>query len=340
MQLSSFSHSERILPWHRLGTAVPVGASVDQMLDAAYCNYDVFTTNVAAVDAEGNMLYGSDGKPVIIEDSRATIRSNPDGSFRGISTVGTRYVVQQNREVLERAASVARIMQGLREDETIRVDSCGSIGEGREFFATIHLGESIVDPTGISDKLDEYLIVRNGHDGKTPITFVNTPIRAVCKNAVLVAVNEATKKVTARHTKNADFVVNDGLAVAKQWADLSKKTKQVAEQMVRIPIRNNDTVVQTAKHILSRGAGKKSKKHLDATIDAIVNLYSSPRNSSGYGANGWSLYNSVIEYLDHERDSNAKDRDETTMDSTSWVSKKKLTTAQYVLALSEHKSVG
>lgn len=306
------------------------------MLDAAYCNYDVFTTNVAAVDAEGNMLYGSDGRPVIIEDSRATIRSNPDGSFRGISTVGTRYVVQQNREVLERAVAVAKIMRGLQDDDSIRVDACGSIGGGREFFATIHLGTSTVDPSGIADRLDEYLIVRNGHDGKTPITFVNTPIRAVCKNAIIVAVNESQRRVTARHTKNADYVVNDGMSVARQWADLSRKTKQIAEEMVRITVRNNDIVAETARAILSRGAGKKSVKHLDATVDSIVNLYSSNRNSARFGANGWSLYNSVVEYLDHEREADASDRAETTMDSTSWVSKKKLATAQYVLALTDH----
>lgn len=334
--MSSFSHSERILPWHRLGTALPEGATIEQMLDAASCNYDVFTTNVAAVDADGNMLYDSDGRPVIIADSRATIRSNPDGSFRGISTVGTRYVVQQNREVLERAVSVARIMRGLQDNENIRVDACGSIGDGREFFATIHVGTSIVDPSGVADQLDEYLIVRNGHDGKTPITFVNTPIRAVCKNAVLVAVSESQRKVTARHTKNADFVVSDGMEVARQWSDLSRRTKQIAERMIRINVNNNDVVATAARSILSRGGGEKSKKHLDATVESIVNLYASNRNSAKYGTNGWSLYNSVVEYLDHEREADVRDRAETTMDSTSWVSKKKLATAEYVLALSTH----
>lgn len=336
MQLSSFAHSDRILPWHRLGTAVPDGATVEQMLDASACNYDVFTTNVAAVDADGNIMRGSDGRPIIIADSRATIRSNSDGSFRGISTVGTRYVVQQNKEVLERAMSVARIMRGLQDNQEIRIDACGSIGGGREFFATIHLGSSIVDPSGIADKLDEYLVIRNGHDGKTPITFVNTPIRAVCKNAVIVAVSESQRKVTARHTKNADFVVNDGMAVARQWADLSRSTKRIAEQMVRIPISNNDTVVAIAREILARGMGKKSQKHLDSTVESIVNIYSNNRNSAKYGTNGWSLYNSVVEYLDHERDGDAIDRAETTMDSTSWVSKKKLATAQRVLALASH----
>ena len=327
------AYSDRMLPWHRLGTAVPDGATVEQMLDVASCNYDVFTTNVAAVDANGNMLYDSLGRPIIINDSRATVRSNADGSFRGISTVGTRYVVQQNREVLNRAVSVAKIMRGLRADESVRVDACGSVGGGREFFATIHLGTSIIDPKGIADQIDEYLVVRNGHDGKTPITFVNTPIRVVCKNAVMVAVNESSRRVTARHTKNADSIVNDGMEVAKQWGDLSRKTKKIAERMIEISIKNNDTVASIARDVLFRGNGKKSAQHLDSAVDSIVDLYLNSRNSANYGKNGWSLYNAVVEYLDHERDANPIDRAETTMDSTSWVSKKKLLTAGSVLAL-------
>lgn len=322
-----------MLPWHRLGTAVPDGATVEHMLDIASCNYDVFTTNVAAVDANGNMLYDSVGMPIIINDSRATVRSNADGSFKGISTVGTRYVVQQNREVLDRAVSVAKIMRGLRADESVRVDACGSVGGGREFFATIHLGTSIVDPNGIADRIDEYLVVRNGHDGKTPITFVNTPIRVVCKNAVMVAINESSKKVTARHTKNADSIVNDGMEVAKQWINLSKKTKKIAEQMIQITVKDNDTVASVARDVFFRGDGKKSMQHLDSAVDSIVGLYLNNRNSANYGKNGWSLYNAVVEYLDHERDANPIDRAETTMDSMSWVSKKKLVAAEYVLAL-------
>lgn len=328
------AYSDRILPWHRLGTAVPDGATVEQMLDIASCNYDVFTTNVAAVDANGNMLLDSIGRPVIINDSRATVRSNADGSFKGISTVGTRYVVQQNREVLDRAVSVAKIMRGLQSDENVRVDACGSIGGGREFFATIHLGTSIIDPSGIADQIDEYLVVRNGHDGKTPITFVNTPIRVVCKNAVMVAVNESNKKVTARHTKNADSIVDDGMEVAKQWSSLSRKTKKIAERMIQIPVKNNDTVATIARNVLFRGNGKKSAQHLDSAVDSIVGLYLNGRNSANYGKNGWSLYNAVVEYLDHERGANPIDMAETTMDSTSWVSKKKLVAAESVLALS------
>ena len=157
---------------------------------------------------------------------------------------------------------------------------------------------------------------------------------------MLIAVNEATKKVTARHTKNADTVVNDGMEVAKQWLSLSNRTKIIAEKMVKIEVQNNDVVADAAHEILFRTTGKKSQKHLDLAIDSIVGLYGSNRNSARFGRNGWSLYNSIIEYLDHERDADPSDRAETTMDSTSWVSKKKLVAAEYVLALPTSKYVG
>ena len=150
----------------------------------------------------------------------------------------------------------------------------------------------------------------------------------------MVAVNESNKKVTARHTKNADSIVDDGMEVAKQWGSLSRKTKKIAERMIQIPVKNNDTVATIARNVLFRGNGKKSAQHLDSAVDSIVGLYLNGRNSANYGKNGWSLYNAVVEYLDHERGANPIDMAETTMDSTSWVSKKKLVAAESVLALS------
>jgi len=165
-------------------------------------------------------------------------------------------------------------------------------------------------------------------------------MRAACKNAVLLAVSQSGRKVTARHTKNADFVVSDGMEVAKQWAESSRRTRMIAERMIGIKVQNNDIVVKAARAIFARGAGAKSRKHLDGTVETIANLYSNHRNSANYGRNGWSLYNAVTEYLDHERESDPKDRAETTMDLTSWVNKKKLATARHVLALSGEGYVG
>ncbi len=51
------------------------------------------------------------------------------------------------------------------------------------------------------------MLVRNGHDGKTPITYANTSIRAVCKNTVNAGMRSALRVFTARHTRNQDNAI-------------------------------------------------------------------------------------------------------------------------------------
>ena len=95
------AYADREIPWHRLGTAMSGLQTAEAMLDAAQADFDVILTEVAAVDANGEVLYNPDGTPIIITNSRATVRQNPDGSFNGLATVGTRFVVEQNKDCLK-----------------------------------------------------------------------------------------------------------------------------------------------------------------------------------------------------------------------------------------------
>ena len=49
-----------------------------------------------------------------------------------------------------------------------------------------------------------------------------------------------------------------------------------------------------------------------------------PANAGGYGFNGWSMYNAIVEYLDHYRGTSANERALASMDETSSVTQKKL----------------
>jgi hypothetical protein len=69
-------------------------------------------------------------------------------------------------------------------------------------------------------------------------------------------------------------------------------------------------------------------------VNALIRgIYSNERNAANYGYNGWSMYNAVVEYLDHWRQGDPKDRAIASMDDNSWVTRTKLMTQQAVLAL-------
>jgi len=319
------------IPWHRLGQQMNGLQTVDAMLEAARADFEVRLTRVAAVDEDGNLIINPDGTPVIVEDSRATVRMNPDGSVDGLATVGTRFVVKQNREITERALAVVGASHG---DAVI--DTMGVLDGGREFFTSIDLGSLIIDPMGVSDEIKRFLLVRNGHNGKVPIVYANTDIRAVCKNTVMMAMNDAQRVFKARHTANADSAIEDAQQVLQISTEWAKSFKQTAEEMLSIPVSvGSGRIDRVLNKVFPEKSGEsdRQKQNRLEVVSLVRGIYGNDRNAGGFGENGWSLYNSVVEYLDHFRDGKPDERALTSMDDNSWVTKTKLTAQAAVLAL-------
>jgi len=328
--VARMAYADREVPWHRLGKPMKGLQTADAMLLAAQADFDVVLTKVAVVDDEGNFITNPDGTPVLVDDSRATVRVNPDGTFDGLATVGTRYVVQQNRECLDYALAIVGASKG-----DAVVDTCGVLHGGREFFSSIDLGGLIIDPKGVNDKIERYLLVRNGHDGKTAITFANTSIRAVCKNTVIAGMNNAQRVFTARHTRNVESALAEAQSILNISTEWAKSFSETAEKMLSIPMTMSsarmDTLISALYPIKAQETDrqKRNRDNINMTIRA---LYQTDRNSAGYGDNGWSAYNAVVEYLDHYRDGGVMERAIASMDANSSVTHKKIKAQEIILS--------
>ena len=328
---AKFAYSNREIPWHRLGQPMNGLQTAEAMLEAAEADYDVILTKVAAVDDDGNWILNPDGSKIIVEDSRATLRQNPDGTINALATVGTRYVTQQNRDCLQYALDIVGASAG-----DAVVDTCGVLHDGRQFFACIDMGALIIDPVGINDKLERYLLVHTGHDGKIAITYANTAIRSVCNNTVTLGKRQAKSVFTAKHTRNAKAAIDHAkevLGLSTAWADSFKNT---ANQMLATPIiagsRQFDGLLNVVLPPKSNETTKQ-RSNREETGAVIRRLFTSSRNAGGYGYNAWSAYNAVVEYFDHSRDAEPKDRALASMTHNSWVSGKKSTAEEYLLSL-------
>jgi len=323
--------ADREVPWHKLGVRMSGLQTAPEMLRAAQADFDVVTTRVSVCDDNGEPIRNPDGKVVLVEDSRATVRVNPDGTFDGLSTVGTRYVVQQNIECLERALAVVGASKG----EAL-IDTCGVLDGGREFFSSIDLGQLIIDPTGINDKIERYLLVRNGHNGRTPITFANTSVRAVCKNTVMAGIKSANRVFTARHTRNADIAIEEAQKVLEFSTEWAKSFRETAEKLLSIPVSpysQNFTKVLNGVFPAPVGETDRQKKNRENTLSLVKGIYGNDKNGGGFGYNGWTTYNAIVEYLDHYRDAQPNERAIASMDNNSWVTLKKIKTQEIVLSL-------
>ena len=304
------AYADREIPWHRLGTPMAGLQTASDMLKAAEADYTVVLTKVVPLDEHGEVIWTQNEEgldvPLVVEDSRATIRVNSDGTYDALSTVGTRYVVQQNEDCLHRALDIVGASSG----DAVG-DTCGVLNGGREFFASIDMGTLIIDPRGVNDKIARYLLVRNGHDGKTPITYANTSIRAVCKNTVNAGMKAALRVFTARHTRNQDAAIEHAqevLNISTEWADEFRIT---AERMLAIPIPESskrlDTVLNTV-FPKKKDESDRQTANREEILSVVRGLYPSDKNGAGYGFNGWSLYNTIAEHFDHYRDAKPEDR--------------------------------
>lgn len=326
-----FAYSNHEVPWHRLGTPMKGLQTMEAMLEASKSDYDVLLTRVAAIDDDGNLIRNPDGTIVTISDSRATVRQNTDGTFDALATVGTRYEIRQNRQVLERALAVVGASGG---DAVI--DTCGTLRGGARFFATIDLGALIIDPSGIEDKIARYLVVSSGHDGIWPVRYANTDIRAVCRNTVIMGLEQAQRVFTARHTRNMDEALEDArtvLHISTQW---STEFQKMAERMLRIPVDPRSGAIDKVVNKVFPAKAQETdrqRKHREHVLSMIFAIYENSRNVGRVGNNAWALFNAIVEYLDHYRETTPDDRAIASMDDNSFVTRKKLEAQGLVLAL-------
>ncbi len=331
---AKMAFSNREIPWHRLGVSMQGLQTAEAMLTAAQADFDVVTTKIAAVDDAGAFILNSDNAPVIIEGARATVRVNPnDGTFDGLAVVGSRYNVVQNAECLNYALDIVGASKG----DTV-VDTCGVLDEGAEFFACLDLGSLVIDPNGIDDVIDRYLLVRNSHNGKIPVTFAFTNIRVVCRNTVIAGMKQSKRIFTARHTRNLENALENAqhvLEISTAWSESFTKT---AEKMLSIKVPANskqfttllDNVFPAEKSATVRQTGNRDK-----VLSLVRGIYGNQNNGAAYGFNGWSSYNSIVEYLDHYRDAPPDERALASMDSHSWVSQRKALAEDIILSFSQ-----
>lgn len=327
------------VPWHRLGTKMDGLQTADSMLAAARANFTVHTRKVIACDDEGQPLYNIVITPsgpvqefVYVDDSRATVRQDVDGTYGALSTVGTRYVPAQNEEVMQRALDIIAATNGDAVVETV-----GVTYSGKRFFSAIDLGALIIDPLGAGDKIGRYLLVYNSHDGKVPVTYANTNVRAVCANTVRLALDTAQATFKARHTKNGnEFANEEARRVLKFSLEFAESFGKMAQRMMAIDVPVGSHKVDKVLNALWVPTSDETDRQRDNREEVngkVRAMFVNSKNVGKVGANGWALYNAVVEYADHGRNGTADDRALTSMDESSIWSGLKIKAQHAVLAL-------
>jgi len=227
--------------WHGLGTVFTEEKTTTEMLSAANLN----GWNVRLEDLETPTHLTSD------KAYQYVLRTNPtDNSQTDIlGVVGERYVPLQNEDLFSFGDHIL--------DGGGRWETAGSIKGGRVVFGALALErETILDPTGVADKVKTYLLINTSHDGSIAIQASITPVRVVCANTLNLALGSIKKKngikqsFKIRHTQTASgkvAIARETLGMANKYMDeFDIMAKAMIEKEVTATGEFNGMIANTA----------------------------------------------------------------------------------------------
>jgi phage/plasmid-like protein (TIGR03299 family) len=301
--------SFRVPAWHGLGTVFEEEVSTKEMLELA----NLHDWNVHLEEVETPKGFNSD------KTYNYVTRTNPfDRKQKDIlGVVGERYRILQNEELFDFGDALL--------DGGGRWETAGSIKGGRQVFGSLALErETVLDPTGVSDKVNTYLLVNTSHDGSIAIQASVTPVRVVCANTLNLALgsgvgrNRGVKQsFKIRHTQTAQGKIQaarEALGLANVYMDEFDK---LAHEMIQQTVSNDkfQDIIRMAYPMPEQNK-KGAVSRWSSKLEQIEDIYTGPFNNTIAGT-AWGTLNALTERLDWHRTARGNKGDESILASAS-----------------------
>ena len=278
--------------WHNLGTVFQDEVNTAEMLSLAKLD----NWNVRLEEVPVPAGFTSDKTYSFV--SRTNPFNKDQTDILGI--VGERYTPLQNEDLFSFGDNLL--------DGGGRWETAGSIKGGRVVFGSIALANSItLDPNGIADKIDNYLLINTSHDGSIAIQASITPVRVVCANTLNLALSSFKGKKASkqtfkiRHTQTAEgkiAVARQALGLANSYID---EFSELANKLIQTEITKAqfDKIVELAYPAPEKDSKGSFKKH-DSKVELLNDIYVGQYNNTIAGT-AWGAYNALTERLDWYR---------------------------------------
>ena len=266
--------------YHSYGADVSDCKNIQEVMAAGGLDWEVLKGKVSAQFA--------DGTSAVLEDRMTTYRSDTN-TVLGI--VGNNYEVFQNYETYD----WLNVLHGNNE---VKWEHAAQFHDGRKIAVTCRLPG--VSEISEGDTLDRFLIAVNNHDGGGSVRLFPSTTRPVCENTLRVAEDNAVKgKQILRFIHRESSLnqrVKDGRRFIHAIQSLHNEFQQTAQELQKAAFSDEKLNEYFSKILAEK---TKSKKAADRHTETLLRIFSSDKNAGGYGANGWTAFNAVTEWVDH-----------------------------------------
>lgn len=269
-------------PWHGLGVAIDEAVTSRDAMRLAGQDFTVETLPLVAKTPGGT--------EIPIADRFAQVRSDT-GDVLGL--VSDKYKTVQNWEAYQ-------FLDSLVSDGEVRYHTAGALRGGRAVWMLAKLPQTIRVKDS-EDRVEEFLLFSNSHDGSSAVRCLFTPIRVVCANTLSMALARGERAGwTFHHTGDLDRKI----AEARAALGLAHRFFTGFGERVDLLAGYRPTRAQLDGYF--RALYPDPKKGDSATArshrSALYGLFERGRGNDMPQVQGtlWAAYNAVTEHVDHE----------------------------------------
>lgn len=278
--------------WHKLGTVFSDNDSLttEKALEVAHLSGWNVRVNpmTAPIEVGGETLH------LPVPNQFATIRDNPfvPGKMDVLGVVGSYYEPVQNEDH-------ADMLNALVDESNARIETAGSLDEGRKVFITMRMPEDML--IGGEDPVALYLIASNSHDGNSSFSFLVSPIRVVCQNTLSAAFRSAEARFNIRHTKGAKTKIQEAREALSLTWKYAQEFETAAQLLVETEMTDNE-FEQIIKGLYPEPDAEKKRARTiwDAKFEALTEIYHEDETQASIKGTRWGGYQAVTRYLDYQ----------------------------------------
>lgn len=272
-------------PWHGLGHVVRNAPTIEDVLKLAGLDW---TVSMQPLYLGENYQNKAVTEKAIVRDS--------DQSVLGFA--GPHYKPLQNNEALD-------FFKPFHDSKEAIFETAGSLRSGRKIWILAAINRSEIEVVK-GDTVKKFLLLSNGHDGKTGVRIGFTPIRVVCANTLAVAhTNENSKLMRIFHSKK----VKENLDLIRDTVNIANEAfEATAEQYKLLAARNvhkGDLEKFVSKVFYNNKQAESDREKIarENLNQEILKLFETGHGAEIPGVRGtyWGLYNATTEYLGYIR---------------------------------------
>lgn len=280
-------------PWVESGTTLDNPKSIEETLEQCGLNWSVSKRKLFTQGEENFPGVVMNGEPLTtptlfeLPNYHAIMRNDIN---HPLGVVSDRFEPLQNVD----GFSVLNHMLG-----EVEIVTAGCFDEGKTVWVLAKVPGHILvggNPT------EQFILFRNGHDGKTSAGYCLTPIVVVCKNTLSLAWSGTKNKFSLNHTGNMKERILEAQKILGITSIYYDKYKMMGDSLAQQKLSEKKLLDIFMKTLYPNGVGDsdRAKDSADSAKLALEQILSGP--TLGNAANTkWGGINAIGEYLDWYR---------------------------------------